>query len=122
MDYHLAAVRVFVSDWLRALEFYSETLEMPVAYASDEYGWAELDTGEAHLAIERVRPDDAGDRILVGRFVGVSLHVDDIHAMHTQLTAKGVQFTQPPTPQPWGGTLAHFRDPDGNILSLVGAT
>ena len=36
------------------------------------------------------------------------------------LTGKGVVFTEPPEKQQWGGTIAHFRDPDGNILTLLG--
>ena len=31
---------------------------------------------------------------------------------------KGVEFEMPPTQQPWGGTLALFKDPDGNIYYL----
>jgi predicted enzyme related to lactoylglutathione lyase len=34
--------------------------------------------------------------------------------------AKGVHFTAPPEKQEWGGTLAHFEDPAGNVLTLVG--
>jgi hypothetical protein len=26
----------------------------------------------------------------------------------------------PPEVMPWGGVLAHLRDPDGNVLTLVG--
>jgi predicted enzyme related to lactoylglutathione lyase len=55
----------------------------------------------------------------VGRFAGLSLDVDDIDAEHQRLSAAGVQFTHPPTRQPWGGTLAHFKDPAGNVLTLV---
>ncbi|MCC6917989.1 MAG: hypothetical protein IT548_02225 [Alphaproteobacteria bacterium] len=29
-------------------------------------------------------------------------------------------FLAPPERQPWGGTLAHFRDPSGNGLTLLG--
>ena len=31
-----------------------------------------------------------------------------------------VSFPEPPEKQAWGGTLAFRRDPDGNILTLVG--
>ena len=33
---------------------------------------------------------------------------------------KGVGFVGPPEAQPRGGVLAHFRDPDGNVLTLPG--
>ena len=120
VNYKLTNVRVFVIDWSRSIRFYTETLEMAVAYRNDERGWAEMATGESHLALERVDASDAEGRALVGRFLGVSLHVPDILAAYESLAARGVQFVAPPETQPWGGVLAHLRDPDGNILTLVG--
>ena len=121
MDYKLFAVRVFVSDWERALHFYTETLGIPTSYRSDELGWAQLATGEGQLALERVAPDDAEGQRFVGRFVGVSLQVEDIHALHQQLVERGVEFLSPPRAQPWGGVLAHLKDPDGNVITLLGS-
>jgi len=118
LQYELYAVRVFVADWERALRFYTGLLEMPLAFRSDELGWAELDTGGARLALERAADDEG--RALVGRFVGVSLRVADIHALHERLSRRGVEFPGPPAKQPWGGVLAHLRDPDGNVLTLLG--
>jgi len=121
VKYQLYAIRVFVTDWERSLEFYSNTLEMPVSFAGAEMGWAELDTGEAHLALERVAPGDPESASLVGRFVGVSLRIDDIQATYDTLLSRGVEFLSPPEKQPWGGSLAHFRDPEGNVLTLLGS-
>lgn len=120
MEFKLYALRIFVTDWERAIRFYTETLGIPMNYRSDELGWAELDTGEGQLALERTAPDDKEGRAMVGRFLGVSLAVDDIDATYEKLVDRGVEFLKPPTKQPWGGTLAHFRDPDGNWLTLLG--
>ena len=56
----------------------------------------------------------------MGRFLGVSLRVDDIDGVYHDLTQKGVAFDAPPEQQAWGGKLAHFEDPDGNVLTLLG--
>lgn len=120
VTYKLYAVRIFVRDWKRALDFYANTLGMPVAFANEQLGWAELATEGSHLALERVRPDDRESLGYVGRFAGVSLQVADVAAAYGELRAKGVDFVAPPEKQPWGGTLAHFRDPDGNVLTLLG--
>ena len=44
--------------------------------------------------------------------------VDDIDAKYIELLDKGVEFEMPPTKQPWGGTLALFKDPDENVFYL----
>ena len=82
-------------------------------------GWAEFDVGGANLGIERAG-DDTESQALVGRFLGVSLQVDDIQATYEKLSGNGIDFTGPPEKQPWGGSLAHFSDPDGNVLTLLG--
>ena len=48
----------------------------------------------------------------------VNLLVDDIHALYVQLTRAGVAFTRPPQVEDWGGQVATFLDPDGNVLQL----
>ena len=121
VQYKLFAVRVFVTDWQRALRFYTDTMGIPVAYRNDEFGWAQLATGEGQLALERVDPSDPEGKELVGRFVGVSLAVPDIFETHKALADRGVEFIAPPEKQPWGGVLAHLRDPDGNVITLLGA-
>jgi len=122
MDYKLYAVRIFVTDWDRAIRFYTEILGMRATYRNDEIGWAQMATGEGQLALERVDPSDQEGKALVGRFVGVSLQVPDIPATYKTLVERGVEFVAPPEKQPWGGVLAHLRDPDGNVLTLLGSS
>jgi predicted enzyme related to lactoylglutathione lyase len=116
----LYAVRIFVNDWERACQFYEHRLGLPVTFKDASLGWAEFDLGGPHLGLERVADDDDEGQALIGRFLGISLQVDDIADAYEQLKAKGVVFTEPPTKQPWGGSLAHFRDPEGNIITLLG--
>jgi len=113
----LMAVRLFVSDLSRAREFYAEKLGLRLTM--DESDYLIFDAGGPMLIVEALDPDDPEATALVGRFAGLSFRVDDIGATYAALAAKGVTFTAPPETQPWGGTLAHFLDPDGNELTLV---
>ncbi|WP_416897314.1 MAG: VOC family protein [Minwuia sp.] len=113
----LYGVRIFVDNFAAAQAFYGETLGLKANWSMPEIGAAGFDVGTAELIVEAA---SGKDRALVGRFVGVSLQVDDIDAAYRSMTAKGVTFEQPPEKQVWGGTLAHFRDPSGNILTLLG--
>lgn len=121
----LYGVRIFVDDLATARRFYGEVLELPEAWAAPDPDGAGLAAvgfraGTAELIVEPVAQDGAHDR-LAGRFVGVSLQVDDIEATYRELLGKGVAFSGPPARQFWGGTLAHFKDPAGNTLTLLGA-
>jgi catechol 2,3-dioxygenase-like lactoylglutathione lyase family enzyme len=49
----------------------------------------------------------------------VNLAVDDIRAVHARLADAGVTFTRPPETEDWGGQVASFLDPDGNLIQLM---
>ena len=44
--------------------------------------------------------------------------MSDLEAEHARLSRLGVSFAMPPTRQPWGGFMALFSDPDGNLYYL----
>jgi catechol 2,3-dioxygenase-like lactoylglutathione lyase family enzyme len=93
---------------------------LPIDY-TDNQVWAQFHAGEdISLAIEKSDPDrvECGSR-LVGRFVGVTMVVDDIQETHQALLTKNVEFIGKPEKQAWGGTLVDFLDPDGNVLTLM---
>jgi len=113
----LHGVRIFVDDLAAARTFYLETLGLPLNWDMPELGAFGAGLENAELVVEHA---DAARGELIGRFLGVSLEVDDIAVHHRALADKGVVFEGPPTRQPWGGRLAHFRDPAGNTLTLLG--
>ena len=121
MTYKLYAVRVFSHQWREAVQFYEHTIGLPLIFSDADMGWAQFDLGGCYLGVERSHPQDADNQGLVGRFVGISISVPDIDRAYKQLSGKGVEFTAAPERQPWGGVLAHFKDPDGNVLTLLGS-
>lgn len=113
------SVRIFVADIEQAVPFYSETLGLPVLDSDIETGYAVLDGGGVTVILELDDEAETEEETLVGVFTGVSFAVDDIFAIHKELSEKGVHFDEPPASQEWGGILAHFSDPDRNVLTLV---
>jgi lactoylglutathione lyase len=113
----VCAVRIFVDDLDRARRFYRDVLELDEKSAGPE--WAVFDIDGRDVVLETVAADDP-ERGLVGRLLAVSFAVDDIDGVYRNLVARGVSFPAPPEMQPWGGVLAFPRDPDGNVLTLVG--
>lgn len=116
----LYVIRIFVDDWDKACDFYQNILNLPLKFSDAKMGWAEFDVGGVSLGIERTEESDDAEEKFVGRFLGVSLQVENIQSKYEELKAQGVEFTSPPEKQPWGGTLAHFKDTSGNTLTLLG--
>ncbi len=120
-EYSLYLVRIFTCDWERSLTFYRDVLEFEEVFSDAGMGWAQFKLGDAAIGLERCDKDHPETPELVGRFVGVSIEVPDIEATYRLLVSRGVEFSGEPEQQPWGGVLAHLKDPDGNVLTLLGA-
>lgn len=116
----LNTARVFVRDIESAKHFYSGKLGLPIKADGSEYGYCVFKAGSTELVVETVAEDAAEeDKVLVGRFTGLSFTVKDVEAKHRELAARGVPFTGLPEKQLWGGILATFQDPSGNELQIV---
>ena len=113
----IGAVRIFTADIESALEFYNEKLGLTLLHQDDET--AILDTGQAKLIVEAADPTTVEEAELIGRFTGFSFTVDSVAEWFSSLRANGVSFDGLPEAQEWGGALAFFYDPDGNVLTLV---
>ena len=120
MSYKLYAVRIFTKRWPQAVAFYRDTLGLELTFENETLGWAQFDVGGPSLAVERCDAQAPESEALVGRFVGVSIAVEDIVQTYQILSDRGVEFVAPPEKQPWGGTLVDFRDLDDNVITLLG--
>lgn len=113
-------VFAFPAEWSDAVAFYGDTLGLYPLTRQEKDGVAVFRLGPHDtLSVERSNPKDRKEKKLVGRFLGVSIEVDDIRRVYKELSAAGVMFDAAPQAEAWGGTLTHFRDPAGNVLSLV---
>ena len=54
---------------------------------------------------------------MIGTWATFIFAVDDMNATYQELSARGVEFQDPPSQQPWGW-WATIKDPDGNIIGL----
>jgi lactoylglutathione lyase len=109
----LYSVAIFVTDIGRAVEFYRDTLGLPLT-KQGSFG-AEFLEGETHVGIHPAIHPDA--KSLVGRHTGITLFVPDLLHYCGVLHDRGVRFITEPTQQSWG-IMAMVADPDGNKLAL----
>jgi catechol 2,3-dioxygenase-like lactoylglutathione lyase family enzyme len=113
----IEAVRIFTTKLAEARRFYADTLGLPEMFATDHV--AMFDTGQAKLIIERVDPGDPEAVGLVGRFTAFSFTVTSMETALADLQGRSIESLGLPERQHWGGLLSHFKDPDGNVLTLV---
>ena len=112
-------VSIPVKDQDKALDFYTRKLGFGVLtdqpMAPGQQRWIELKIPGADTKVVLFTPDGHEDRI--GSFQNVTFTADNVAGTHAELSARGVEFSQPPTSQPWG-TFAVFKDLDGNQFVL----
>jgi predicted enzyme related to lactoylglutathione lyase len=118
----VSKVVIEVEDQERAKRFWTETLGFEVVQDAPygEERWLEVRTPDKAVAVvldvrKGPRPVPQ-DRSLPTS--NVSFYTDDLTRTHGELTARGVEFPQPPVQQPFGW-WSIFEDPDGNRFALV---
>ena len=87
---------------------------------SDREGFINFEWGEMRLTVARhselTGPTADPKRVMV------NLRTNRIHDVYQRLSAAGVEFTRTPEREPWGGWIATFSDPDGNVVQLMQVT
>jgi catechol 2,3-dioxygenase-like lactoylglutathione lyase family enzyme len=111
-------VNVFVSDLQRAVALFRDTLGLPLQFADEKSGYASFAPQGVRMGVARVEAGSPEAQTMIGRHTGIGFGVPDLDAAHRELASKRVRFTMLPTKQPWGGYMATFADPDGNIFYL----
>jgi lactoylglutathione lyase len=109
----LYSVAIFVHDIARGVEFYRDTLGLPLT-KQGSFG-AEFLEGDTHVGVHPAVHAEA--KALVGRHTGITLLVPGLLHYCGVLHDRGVRFLAEPTQQTWG-IMAMISDPDGNVLAL----
>jgi predicted enzyme related to lactoylglutathione lyase len=102
----------------QALEFYTKKLGFQILTDQPFNGsqrWIELRVPGGETKVVLFTPQGQEDRI--GTFSNVVFLSDDVEKTYQDLSARGVEFQQPPKKEPWG-TSAIFKDLDGNVFAL----
>ena len=111
----VSAIMLGVRDLQQSLAFYRDKLGLKVKM--QEAQLALLDAGPITLGLSpghvRLSPQ-------VNGATEIAFRVDNVRAARRALMERGVVFINEPrqvTPTDWA---AHFRDPDGHLLSIFG--
>lgn len=117
---------VVVSDQDRSLAFYTQKLgfELQMDAPMGQSRWVQLAPKGAQTSLVLTKPTEdmppeiyARTKANLGGFANFIFTVDDINATYTDLSGRGVEFSEKPAQQPWGW-WASIKDPDGNIIGI----
>lgn len=113
---------VIVSDMKRSVQFYRDTLGIPLKFESPE--WTEFDTGATTLALHgggvAKEYQDTGDQSKTAGCCSIGFNVDNLDQTYEELKAKGMVFVDPPAERDGQGIkLAVGLDPDGLPISFA---
>ena len=111
----VVGVTIWTEDMERLVTFYRDTLRLKLHrhhgdFVNFVFGNMRLNLG-LHERVKGHAPDSY--RIMI------HLGVSDIHDEYRRLSEQGVDFIRVPEQEGWGGWVATFLDPDGNILQLL---
>ena len=102
-----------VSDLGRAIWFYEEVLGLQKKYEFQDY--AGFDCGGVEIGLKTwggLEKPRKGEPC-------VNFLVEDVDEAYKTLRQRGVTFLKEPDDTPWGGRIALFTDPDGNLLQIT---
>jgi catechol 2,3-dioxygenase-like lactoylglutathione lyase family enzyme len=130
----LANVQVWVHDQDEALAFYTDKLGFEVREdvtvpEMGNFRWLSVGVPGQEVAIvlmavpgvpvfDNETRQQILDLLAKGASGGLFFTTEDCRASYDELAARGVEFTQEPTEQPYG-VDAGFRDPSGNQFRMV---
>jgi catechol 2,3-dioxygenase-like lactoylglutathione lyase family enzyme len=119
----VAAITLFVDDLETARSFYAEVFGLPFVFGDDEsavfgFGNTLVNLLLASAAGELIEPATVGSRH-AGSRLQLTIEVDDVDAVHADLTARGVTFLNGPVDRPWGPRTAAFADPAGHVWEIA---
>ena len=112
-----------VDDLQKALEFYGETLGVKTTVFDEENGLAQLElAGGERPTVFYVKPD-----FVPATYTILNFPVDDVEKAVDELSARGVSFErydefdqdEKGINRGPGPKIAWFKDPAGNILSVL---
>ena len=114
----IATAAVYVEDQQAALDFWTKQVGF-VVKRTKQMG--------PHGSWIEVAPAGAGSCLVlypksmmqdwVQRKPSIVFSCDSVRRTHDEMSSKGVRFSQPPQPMPWGD-FAIFEDLDGNSYGL----
>lgn len=126
-DMKLSNIRLLVNDFEKSFYFYNKTLGLNCTWGDKYAVFASFDIGlpsglaifKSELMAEATRNNKANSNNASNDKFAIIIEVENVDEMFKELKTKSIKFiTEPKDMVAWGIRVAHFRDPDGNLIEI----
>ena len=119
----ISAITLFAENLDQTKAFYQKAFDLPIFFEDPnscvfKFGDTLINLLMITEADELIEPAKVAEREAGSRFV-FTISVDDVDAMCTELTSRGVELLNGPMDRPWGIRTASFMDPAGYIWEIA---
>ena len=120
---NIDVISVFVEDMQNSKSFYQEVFGLSAVYEDDNSAVFDFGNMSINLLIipaarELIDPGTVASRESGSRFQ-FTIRVEDVDAVCTELTMRGVPLLNGPMNRPWGIRTVSFADPGGHIWEIA---
>jgi catechol 2,3-dioxygenase-like lactoylglutathione lyase family enzyme len=117
------AITLFVEDLAATREFYLNVFDLPLAFEDNDsavfkFGTTLINLLKMTAARELIEPATVATPEAGSRFQ-LTIQVDDVDAICSELESRGVHLLNGPVDRPWGVRTASFRDPGGHVWEIA---
>lgn len=120
---NVGAITLFIDDLERSKAFYHRVFDLPVVFEEQNSAVFRFENMLINLLLTPAAHDLIAPAPVAARNTGArfqfTIWVDDVDAVSSELTGRGVQLLNGPQDRAWGQRTACFSDPDGHIWEIA---